>query len=108
MNFGIWSYLVSILLFGGTVILLEYFLFKKRLQGTKKVLACVMCAMAVFGILGEWIAFRLDIWGYYKGKILGIFVGSTLESVVFVISITLCVAFPTLYFLKKMDEKYDK
>lgn len=96
MTFGIFSYLITILIFAGTAVLIEWTLGYKKLKEHTKVIFFVTVLGLIATLIGESAALNWRIWLYSQDKIFGIYFGAALETFIYTIFVVIAVSSATL------------
>lgn len=103
MNFGEFSYLISIIIFAGIPLLIEIRALGKYFVKYKKIILVFMIFSIPVAIIGEWVALKWRVWEYVDGSTFGIYLGSAIETIIFLIFVSVCIAVPTLYCASSID-----
>ena len=108
MNFGHFSYLASILIFGLSAAIIWWFVANDKVKKNKRLVAIVI----LLGVLlepSEYFALRWGAWAYDKTRVLNTrLLGGELESYLFIIVICFIVATATLTFAAKEDTRRNR
>jgi len=115
MNFGIFSYVATILIFTGLAILLYLAMrlhFARRSAQLSKsdwkvILFTILIAIVVMS-LGEWIALGWRIWAYNPEKTFHTtFLGAEVETYLFIVFVSLVISIATLVYARREDRKHN-
>lgn len=105
MNLGHLAYLITIVIFAGGAVLIEWSLACKDLKKFGKVIIGVSVFAIAATLIAEPIALRWECWRYNAQRIFNMFFGgAALETYLFAILVTLAVASATLIWSGWEDE----
>lgn len=88
--------LITIFIFAGTAVLIEWTLGYKKLKEHAKVIYIVIVLGLIATLIGESAALSWRIWLYSQDKIFGIYFGAAFETFIYTIFIVLAVSSATL------------
>lgn len=96
MTFGIFSYLITIIIFAGAAVLIEWILAFKKLKKYTKIIGVVVILGLIGTLIAESVALDWRTWFYSQGKTFGIYFGAALETFIFTVFIAVAIASSTL------------
>ncbi len=96
MTFGIFSFIVTIIIFAGTAVLIEWTLAFKRLKKYVKIIGVVATLGFIGTAIAESVALNWRTWYYSQGKTFGIYFGAAAENLIYIIFVAVAVASATL------------
>lgn len=97
MYFGSFTFLVTILIFTGVAILIEWTYNFRRLKRYTKVISAVVVIGIVFALVGERVALSLHAWAYNPELTFNTFLfGAAVETVLYAILASIAIASATL------------
>lgn len=96
MTFGIFSFIITIIIFAGTAVLIEWTLAFKRLKKYIKIIGIAVILGFIGTVIAESVALNWRTWFYSQGKTFGIYFGATAENLIYIIFVTVAVASATL------------
>lgn len=103
---GIYSYLISIMIFAGLAVLLEWIFGYHRLKKAKKTIGLVVLIFLAFTPVGEFFALRMKIWQYNPlTTFYTTFIGAELETYVFALFTGLAISSAVIAWTNYEDEK---
>ena len=107
MTFGIFSYLITILLFGGSAIIIELILGGMyEIRHYKRVMQTMLLFGLIYVILGESTALSWQAWIYSSYNTLGIHIaGAEIETYFYMIFCIIATSIATLFFAD-VEEKH--
>ena len=96
MAFGIFSYLITILVFAGTAIIIELWLSSRFKRYFKLII--VIAGIGILGtLIAEPVALDWRIWSYSEDKFFGIYVlGAAFETLIYALFVSIAISFATL------------
>lgn len=97
MTFGIFSYLITILIFAGTAVIIEWTLGFRELKKYAKIIGVIVGIGVSFTLIAEPVALSWRAWFYSQDRTFGIYLfGAALETLVYAIFIAIAIASATL------------
>jgi lycopene cyclase domain-containing protein len=98
MHFGIYSYIITTLLFAGGAVLIEYMAAGRTLWRFRRVVWCMGIIAIVATSAGESVALAWRLWEYHPERTFQIyFLGAALETYLFAFLVSVAIASATLY-----------
>jgi hypothetical protein len=111
MNFGIYFYLITVLIFPGLALLVYFCAFlldRKKVKLNKTEWKSILMTIFLFTLytsIGEKAALYLNLWKYYPEHTFNkIFFGAEVETYFFIILVALVVSIATLSYAKRQDK----
>ena len=105
MNFGVYSYLITTLLFAGAAVAVEWLLGYKKLKRYWRIIGLGVLLVLLTTAIAEPIALEWHIWRYSLDKTLGIsLLGAALETYVYTILVGIAITSATIAWAE-MEEK---
>jgi len=106
MTFGTFSYLITILIFAGMAVLIEWTLGFKKLKKYTKIIGMVVGLGLIGTFLAEPVALNWRTWSYSQDKTFGIYVaGAALETFIYAVLVAVSVASATLVWSDYEEDK---
>ncbi len=106
MPFGIFTYLITIFIFAGIAMLIEYIVCFRRLKKYIKVIGIILITGIIGTLIAESVALSWKIWVYSQNKTFGIYVfGAALETLIFTIFVGIAIASATLVWSDYEEQK---
>ena len=96
MTFGIFSYIITIIIFAGSAVLIEWSLGFKKLKKYTKIIGVVAILGLIGTLIAESVALNWRIWFYSQDKSFGIYFGAALETLIYAVFVAVAVASATL------------
>ena len=96
MPFGIFSYLITILIFAGAAVLIEWTLGFKKLKKYAKIIGVVVILGLIGTLIAESVALDWRTWFYSQGKSFSIYFGAALETLIYAVFVAVAVSSATL------------
>lgn len=98
MTLGNFSYLITILIFAGTAVLIEWTINFRKLKKYIKIIGLIIGMSIVFTFMAEPAALNWRAWFYSQDKSFGIYVfGVALETLVYTVFVAVAIASATLF-----------
>lgn len=96
MTFGIFSYVITIIIFAGAAVLIEWTLGFKKLKKYTKIIGVVVILGLIGTLIAESAALNWRTWFYSEGKSFGIYFGAAAETFIYAVFVAVAVASATL------------
>lgn len=106
MTFGMFSYVITILIFAGTAILIELVFAFRKLKRYTKIIAVIVVIGIVGTLIAEPVALNWRIWVYSPEKSFGIYIfGAAIETLIYVVFVSIAIASATLIWSNYEEDK---
>ena len=97
MTFGIFSYLITILIFAGLAVLIEWTLGFRKLKKYTKIIGVIAVIGVSSTLIAESVALSWRTWFYSRGMTFGIYIfGAALETLIYAIFVAVAISSATL------------
>lgn len=98
-NFEHFIYLITIFIFAGSAVLIEWAFGFRKVKKFLKVISLVVIICLLYSIIADPVAVKWKIWQYSSSKTFGIFIfgGMAIETLLYVIFCSVAISTPTLF-----------
>lgn len=100
------SYLITILIFAGVAVLIEWTFAFKKLKRYTKIIGVIVVIGIVGTLIAEPVALNWRVWAYSPEKSFGIYIfGAAIETLIYVVFISIAISSATLIWSNYEEDK---